>query len=73
MAKKELTADEISQIVNDLQSKQSAKRRSAAKKIKKNKLEQLGDNLYEAYINERQDTRTWETQTEMILALGKIG
>ena len=36
MAKKQLTAEEIFQIANDLQNKQSGKRRSAAKKIGKN-------------------------------------
>ncbi|WP_163307648.1 hypothetical protein [Dysgonomonas sp. 521] len=73
MAKKQLTSEEITQIANDLQSKQSAKRRSAAKKIRKNQLIQLGDDLYKAYIKEREDKRTWETQTEMILAFGRIG
>lgn len=73
MAKKQLTSEEINQIANDLESKQSAKRRSAAKKIGKNKLEQLGEELYKAYVKEREDKRTWETQTEMILALGRIG
>lgn len=71
--KKQLTTEEISQIADDLQNKLSSKRRSAAKKVGKNQLVQLGNNLYQAYIREREDKRTWETQTEMILALGKIG
>ncbi|NDV59728.1 hypothetical protein [Bacteroides sp. 519] len=73
MAKKQLTLEEISQIATDLQNSQSTKRRSAAKKVGKNQLTALGDALYEAYIKERGDKRTWETQTEMILSLGRIG
>lgn len=73
MAKKELTTEEISEIEIGLQNKLSGKRRSAAKKIGKNQLIQLGDELYAAYIKEREDKRTWETQTEMIIALGRIG
>lgn len=73
MVKKQLTTDEISLITDDLQNKISSKRKSAAKKVGKNHLVQLGDNLYQSYIREREDKRTWETQVEMILALGKIG
>ena len=73
MAKKQLTAEEIAQISSDLQDSKSEKRRSAAKKVGKNQLTQLGDELYDAYIKEREDKRTWETQTEMILAFGRIG
>lgn len=73
MAKKQLTAEEIMQIELDLQNKLSRKRRSTAKKVGKSRLIQLGDSLYNAYIKECEDKRTWETQTEMILALGRIG
>ena len=73
MAKKQLTTEEITQITSDLQNSKSEKRRSAAKKIGKNQLIQLDHELYNAYIKERGDKRTWETQTEMILALGKVG
>lgn len=73
MANKQLTTEEIAQIASDLQNSKSDKRRSAAKKIGKNQLVQFGDELYKAYIKEREDKRTWETQTEMILAFGKIG
>jgi hypothetical protein len=72
MPKKQLTQDEIAQAVNDLQDKKSPKRRAAAKKIGKNGLLELGDALLTAYLKEREDKRTWETQTEMILAFGKI-
>jgi len=73
MAKKQFSTDEIIQIEQELLNNQSAKRRSASKKIGKNELFQLGEQLYNAYLKEREDKRTWETQTEMILALGKIG
>lgn len=69
---KELTPEEIQQTENDLHDSKSTKRRSAAKKIGKFKLYVLGDALYNAYMEERNDTRTWETQYEMILALGHI-
>jgi len=69
---KKLTTEEILQIENDLQDNKSAKRKNASKKIRKHKLYKLGDALYKAYIEEYNDIRTWETQEEMILALGYI-
>jgi|GEM_PF-5968271 len=69
---KKLTTEEILQIENDLQDNKSAKRKNASKKIRKYKLYELGDALYKAYIEEYNDIRTWETQEEMILALGYI-
>ncbi len=72
MTKKELTAEELAQIATDLQSSKSEKRKSAAKKISKNRLAGLGEPLFAAYLKERQDKRTWETQCEMIKALGLI-
>ncbi|MDE6597572.1 MAG: hypothetical protein K2K60_02925 [Clostridia bacterium] len=70
---KELTEVEIQNIKKDLTSSKSAKRRSAAKKIGKFKIYKLEQELLAAYLKERKDTRTWETQTEMIKACGKIG
>lgn len=55
-----------------LTSKKSADRRQAAKAIGKNKLIELGDELFAAFLNEQKDKRTWETQTEMIKAIGLI-
>ena len=72
MAQKELTTEEITQIAADLQNSKSEKRRNAAKKISKNRLSELGEQLFAAYLKERQDKRTWETQCEMIKALGLI-
>lgn len=66
------TEQEILSIKSDLFSRKSGKRRGAAKKIGKNKIMPMKQLLLEAYIKERKDTRTWETQTEMIKALGKL-
>lgn len=69
---KKITEEEILLIKKDLISSKSAKRRSAAKKIGKYQIISLRDELLEVYIKEREDIRTWETQTEMITALGKV-
>lgn len=62
--------------INDIKirlfSKKSEERRSAAKKINKYLIKDLEEDLYQAYIKERKDIRTWETQCEMIKALGKL-
>ncbi len=55
-----------------LQSTKSADRKRAAKEIGKLKLIDFADDLYQAYIKESKDKRTWETQVEMILALGYL-
>ncbi len=68
-----VTEEEIIQIKADLLAAKSAKRRSAAKKIAKYQIVSLGNDLLEAYLRERNDARTWETQTAMIHAFGKIG
>ena len=69
---KQLTYEEILLIKNDLVSSKSPKRRSAAKKIAKYKIFSLANELLKAYLEERKDIRTWETQSEMINALAKI-
>lgn len=51
----------------------SAQRRSAAKTIGRERLTELADALHEAYLAEREDSRTWETQYEMLVALGLVG
>lgn len=68
----EFTQEELTAIKSDLTSLKSAKRRSAAKKIGKQQMTSLKDDLLEAYLRERKDSRTWETQTAMITALGKL-
>lgn len=50
----------------------SSLRRAAAKYIGKNKIENLGDKLWDAYLNEAENPKTWETQVEMIKSLGLI-
>ena len=69
---KKLLPEEIVQIRMDLTNKASAVRRRAAKNIRKYNLVELGEELYLSYLHERKDKRTWETQMEMINALGKI-
>jgi hypothetical protein len=64
-----MTREEISEKLN---SKKSADRRRGAKEIVKLKLSELGEELYEKYLIEKLDKRTWETQCEMIKALGAI-
>jgi len=56
-----------------LTSKKSPDRRSAAKKIRKLGLTDLGSDLLAAYEKERLDKRTWETQVEMLTSLGALG
>lgn len=68
----EFTQEELTAIKSDLTSSKSAKRRSAAKKIGKQQITSLKDDLLEAYLRERKDSRTWETQTAMITVLGKL-
>lgn len=68
-----LTNEDVENIKYDLLSTKSSKRRSAAKKIGKYLILNLGDNLFEAYQKEKLDIRTWETQVEMLTSLGKIG
>ena len=60
------------EILEKLNSKKSADRRRGAKEIGKLKLSEFGEELYEKYLIERLDKRTWETQCEMIKALGSI-
>lgn len=55
-----------------LLSKRSADRRSAAKHIAKEQITSLSGTLFAAYTKERNDKRTWETQVEMIKAIGKL-
>jgi hypothetical protein len=53
-------------------SRKSAERRSAAKLIGKAQLTSLSDPLLTAYLKERGDKRSWETQVEMIKAIGRL-
>lgn len=63
----------IEEIIQRLSSKKSADRLSAAKRISKENIAAVGEELFSAYIKETNDKRTWETQSEMVKALGCIG
>lgn len=56
-----------------LLSRKSADRRSAARHIGQEQLTMLSAPLFTAYMKERNDKRTWETQVEMIKAIGRLG
>jgi hypothetical protein len=62
----------IDEIRTKLQSTKSTDRKRAAKEIGKAKLMDLATDLYNAYLIEVMDKRTWETQVEMILGLGLL-
>ena len=64
-----MTTDEIRE---KLSSKKSADRRRSAKEIGKLKIYDLAEELYQKYLIEKSDTRTWETQCEMIKTLGSL-
>jgi hypothetical protein len=60
------------EIETKLKSTKSSDRRQAAKTIGKLKIKEAGELLFEAFLKEKKDLRTWETKVEMILALGLI-
>ena len=58
-------------LIEQLGVPQSAKRRSAAKKLRKQQAASAGPALLAALERELEDARTWETQYQMIMALGE--
>jgi|SRR5690606_16521420 len=56
--------------LEQLKNKLSSKRRSAAKLLRKELIDNAGKHLLEALEKEVLDKRTWETQYHMIMALG---
>ncbi len=64
---------EISELIKLLESSSSPKRRSAAKKLRKIGDPLAGPALLDALKRELPDKRTWETQYQMIMALGHCG
>lgn len=56
-----MTTEEIKE---KLTSKKSTNRRRASKEIGKSKLSEFGDDLYDAYLKEKNDKRTWETNSK---------
>jgi hypothetical protein len=63
----------LKELIELLKHYRSPKRRSAARRLRKLKNNQAGEALLEALKKEVQDTRTWETQYQMIMALGECG
>lgn len=61
----------IQQWIEQLNDKTSSKRRSAAIKLRKLKAKEAGPALLVALKNELKDQRTWETQYQIIMALGE--
>lgn len=61
----------MEEVVQQLKDTKSPKRRSAAKKLRKAKISGAGPYLLEALQKELNDPRTWETQYQMIMALGE--
>ncbi len=57
--------------MTQLGDKKSLKRRSAAKKLRKLKNVDAGPSLLAALENELKDVLTWETQYQMIMAIGE--
>ena len=61
----------IPSLIEQLQHKSSPKRRAAAKKLRKLAANEAGPALLAALNKELNDKRTWETQYQMIMALGE--
>ena len=61
----------MNEIVAQLGDKKSPKRRSAAKKLRKLKDIDAGHFILAALETELKDVRTWETQYQMIMAIGE--
>lgn len=68
-----MAAPDISPLIEQLSHKSSPKRRAAAKKLRKLKAKEACPALLAALQNELKDKRTWETQYQMIMALGESG
>jgi len=68
-----MASPDISQLIEQLNHKSSPKRRAAAKKLRKLKAKEACPALLAALQNELNDKRTWETQYQMIMALGESG
>ena len=58
-------------LLEELRAKQSPKRRSAAKKLRKIADQAAGPHLLAALKTEVDDPRTWETQYQIVMALGE--
>ena len=67
------TSTDIASLIEQLQHKSSPKRRAAAKKLRKLKAKEAGPALLVTLKSELKDKRTWETQYQIIMALGESG
>lgn len=63
----------LSELASQLRNPSSARRRAAAKALRKLKDPSIESALLEALENEVRDSRTWETQYQIIMALGECG
>lgn len=63
----------IDELLAQLQDRSSPKRRSAAKRIRKLSDPSACIALLPALVKELRDDRTWETQYQMIMAIGECG
>lgn len=70
---KSFTEADLTPLIEQLKDKASAKRRAAAKKLRKIANPFACSALLEALEEEIKDVRTWETQYQMIMALGECG
>ena len=66
-----MKTEDLYSLIEQLQHESSPKRRAAAKKLRKLKVNEAGQALLTALKKEIQDKRTWETQYQMIMALGE--
>jgi hypothetical protein len=66
-------SEAIDPLLAQLNVAQSPKRRAAAKKLRKLRVAAAGPALLHALEREVRDPRTWETQYQMIMALGESG
>lgn len=64
-------SETLDRLIDQLKSSKSAKRRAAAKKLRKLRATEAGPALLDALKHELRDRRTWETQYQMIMALGE--
>jgi hypothetical protein len=68
-----MPTSELTPLIEQLKSRNSPKRRSAALKLRKLENPAAGPALLSTLMNELKDPRTWETQYQMIMALGHSG
>jgi HEAT repeat protein len=68
-----MPGSELTPLIEQLKSRHSPKRRSAALRLRKLGNPAAGPALLDALATELNDPRTWETQYQMVMALGHSG